>query len=115
MNSMDIEIEKIDKAEFRKKKMHSAFKEGSSIRQKSRSDSAVNCTNPRLVSKNVPQVDIHEENFDMKNSASSRRLKENLLVEKGDDFEFFILSGHCCLDLELLRIQDPGAHYYMCI
>ncbi|KAL2494476.1 Uncharacterized protein Fot_38233 [Forsythia ovata] len=42
VNSKDIVIEKIDKAEFRNKRMHSASEKGSSIRQQLRGDSAAN-------------------------------------------------------------------------
>ncbi|KAL2539924.1 SNF2 domain-containing protein CLASSY 4-like [Abeliophyllum distichum] len=97
MNSEEIEIEKIDKAEFRNIKMHSAPKKGSSIRQELRGDSAANFTNPSGVSKNVLLLDMlessfsgdagdtssDEEIFEMKNSVSSRRLyKASLIVEK---------------------------------
>ncbi|KAL2460924.1 SNF2 domain-containing protein CLASSY 3 [Abeliophyllum distichum] len=97
-NSKEIEIEKIDKlAEFGNKRMHSASKKGSSIRQQLRGDSAANFTNPSGVSKNVPFLDMHEssfsrdagdtssdeENFEMKNSVSSRRFyKASLFVGK---------------------------------
>ncbi|KAL2478044.1 SNF2 domain-containing protein CLASSY 3-like [Forsythia ovata] len=97
VNSKEIENEKIDKAEFRNKRMHSASKKGSSIRQQLRGDSAANFTNPSGVSKNVPFLDMHEssfsrnagdtssdeENFEMENSVSSRRLyKASLFVGK---------------------------------
>ncbi|KAL2457219.1 Uncharacterized protein Fot_56415 [Forsythia ovata] len=42
VNSKDIVIEKIDKAEFRNKRMHFASEKGSSIRQQLRRDSAAN-------------------------------------------------------------------------
>ncbi|KAL2478298.1 SNF2 domain-containing protein CLASSY 4-like [Forsythia ovata] len=97
VNSKEIEIEKIDKAEFRNKRLHSASKKGSSIRQQLRGDSAANFTNPSGVSKNVPFLDIHEcsfsrdagdtssdeENFEMKNSVGKDETSGTNGLKKG--------------------------------